>query len=445
MQNGIVYRQINKSYQKDYDLLINSGLYKDLTSRGLLIAHTNESPKNYKLTPDGYQVIMPEKIPFISYPYEWAFSMLKDAALLTLGIQKIALKHGMSLKDASSFNIQFLKGQPVLIDSLSFETYEEGLPWIAYKQFVEHFLCPLALMSMVDIRLNRLMSVFLDGIPVDLTSQMLPTRSKLNLSLLFHIHAHASSQKKNSDKKLGSKLQERKFSKRALLGLLDNLEGAVKSLKWVPVGTQWEDYYEEDKNNYKSESLRHKAQLVEEYIKFSKPQSVWDMGANTGIFSRIAASKKGTEVISFDIDYGALEKHYLKIKESEIKNILPIFSDFTNPTPDTGWENEERDSLIKRGPADMIMALAFIHHLAIPHNLPFSYIASGFAKIGKNLIVEFIDKKDSQVQILLANRKDIFSNYTKEDFEQEFKKYFKILKATPIKNTKRTLYLMERK
>lgn len=410
-----------------------------------MIQHTEDLPVGYKLTKDGWKIIKPELIPFISYPYEWAFSMLKDAALLTLKIQKIALGYGMSLKDASAYNIQFLEGQPVLIDSLSFEKYDEGKPWIAYKQFVEHFLCPLSLMSAVDVRSNRLMSVFLDGIPVDLTSSMLPVRSKLNLSLLFHIHAHASSQKKNSNKQLGKKLQERSFSKRALLGLLDNLEGAVKSLKWAPSGTQWEDYYEEEKNNYKSESLKHKATLVEEYLKFAKPKTIWDMGANTGFFSKIAAKQKGAQVISFDIDFGALEKNYYDMRQSATKNLLPLFSDFTNPTPAVGWENEERESLLNRGPADAVLALALTHHLAISHNLPFAHIASGFAKAGKYLIVEYVDKKDSQVQILLANRKDIFTHYTQTDFEQEFEKYFKIKKATPIRGSKRILYLMERK
>lgn len=443
-EGSILYRQINKIYQKDYELLNSSGLYKKLTDNALLIGHKEASPKDYKIPLDGFLVIKPEMIPFISYPYEWAFSMLKDAALLTLQIQKISLEHNMSLKDASAFNIQFLKGKPILIDSLSFEKYDEGKPWIAYKQFVEHFLAPLALMSMVDVRSGRLLSVFLDGIPVDMASSMLPLKSKFNINLLFHIHAHASSQKKNSDKKLGGKLQERSFSKRSLLGMIDNLEGVIKNLKWSPSGTQWEDYYEEEKNNYKSESLRHKATLVEEYIKITKPKLVWDMGANTGFFSNIAA-QKGINVISFDVDFGALEKNYYDVKSSARENILPLFSDFTNPTPSVGWENEERESLRQRGPADTVLALALTHHLAITHNLPFGHISSGFAKVGKHLIVEYVDKLDSQVQILLANRKDIFTHYTQKDFEDSFKEFFIIKKATPIKGTKRILYLMERK
>lgn len=439
--NGSVYRQINTYYQDDYELLKKSGLYDKLVSLQYLIPHTEEAPSGYTPSSDAWKVIKPTKLPFISYPYEWCFSMVKDAALLTLSIQKLALKHNMSLKDASAFNIQFFNGKPILIDTLSFEAYEEGKPWVAYKQFVEHFLSPLCLMSYVDVRLNRLSSVFLDGIPVDVVSSMLPFRTRLNLSLLIHIYAHASSKKKFSDKKLSTQEKSKVFSRRSLLGLIDNLEGTVKKLRWSPAGTQWAEYYEKDNNNYESESLKHKADLTEKFLKSVKPATVWDLGANTGVFSSIAA-KNGASVISFDIDYGALEKHYHTIVEKKEKRVLPLFLDLTNPTPALGWAHEERESLLKRAPADTILALAVIHHLAISHNIPFSYLASLFSKLGKTLIVEFVDKQDSQVQKLLANRKDIFPNYTQDDFENTFKEFFTIQEAVPIQGSKRVLYLM---
>lgn len=439
-EQGNVLRQVNAVYKNDYDLLMSSGLYEELVKDKLLIPHVETNKKRE----GAYKVLQPEKLSFISYPYEWAFSMLKDAALLTLEIQKHAIAHGMSLKDASAFNIQFVNARPTLIDTLSFEKYEEGKPWIAYKQFVEHFLVPLALMAYVDVRLVRLSQVFLDGIPVDLAASMLPFKTRFKPGLLFHVYAHAATSKKYSDKKLDSKAKSRKVGKRALLGIIDSLEGSIKKLTWNPAGTQWEDYYEEDKNNYKEEAMAHKAKLVETYLKKINAKKVWDMGANTGFFSRIAV-KTGAEVVSFDIDFGAIEKNYRHIKRNEEKNVLPLFSDLTNPTPNVGWELSERDSLFERGPADCVLALAFIHHLAIPHNLPFSYLAEGFSQMGKYLIVEYIEKDDSQVQILLSNRKDIFDLYTKTDFEEAFGKHFKILEKTSIKNSLRTLYLMERK
>lgn len=421
---------------------MSSGLYKSLVSKKYLIEH--EEVKSEKPSENGWKVIKPKKIPFISYPYEWTFSMLKDAALLTLEVEKIAVEHGMSLKDASAFNVQFLEGAPILIDTLSFERYEEGKPWVAYKQFVEHFLSPLNLMAMLDIRLGRLSSVFIDGIPVELTSKLLPFRSRLNLNLLIHIHAHAASKNRFSDKKLGKRVMSKRFSKRALLGLVDSLEGSIKKLKWNPKGTQWEDYYEEDKNNYKSEAFKHKADLVKKFIKTAKAKSVWDLGANTGYFSRVIISEV-SEVISFDSDYGALERNYHEIRKNGEKKILPLFSDLTNPSTSLGWADEERDSLFERGPADAVLALALIHHLAISNNVPFSHLASFFAKTGNFLIVEFIEKDDSQVQKLLANREDIFFDYNKKSFEKAFEEFFKIKEAVAIKNSERTLYLMERK
>ncbi|MDP3758755.1 MAG: SAM-dependent methyltransferase, partial [Candidatus Daviesbacteria bacterium] len=276
---GVIFRQVNKSYRQNYDLLIKSGLFNKLVALGYLIEH--KKVKSPEKSPNAYITIQPKKIPFISYPYEWCFSMLKDAGLLILEIQKIAMEYNMSLKDASAFNIQFLEGKPILIDTLSFERYEEGQPWIAYKQFVEHFLAPLSLMSMKDARLNRLTSIFLDGIPTDLASALLPFRSRFKPSLLFHIHAHSASQKKYSEKAVANQ-QMKSFGRRAFLGLLDNLESAVKGLSWNPKDTQWADYYGEGGHNYTDSMLKQKAEVVRKFVKLTKPEIVCDMGANTG-------------------------------------------------------------------------------------------------------------------------------------------------------------------
>lgn len=440
-QNGIYYRQINHIYKKDYEKLMNSGLYEALVSEGLLNPH-----EEVKVKGDGneWKVIKGRQIPFISYYYEWAFGMLKDAALATLQIQKIALDHGMSLKDASAFNIQFVEGKPVLIDTLSFETYNEGKPWIAYEQFVQNFLIPLYIMAKVDVKLGRLTSIFINGVPLDIAAKMLPFKSRFDLSLAFHVFAHASAQKKYADKKLTAETKSRSFTQNALRGLIDNLEGSVKKVKWEPVGTQWADYYEEDKNNYKNESFKHKLELVETYLKQIKPKTVWDIGANTGIFSKVAASL-GADTIAFDIDYGAIERNYQEIVKKEGNGkILPLFFDMATPTPAVGWENLERQSVFERGPADCVLALAVIHHLNITFKAPFEYQAQAFAKLGEHLIVEFVDRTDSQVQLLVTNRDDILENFTKENFEKAFKQYFSIVSETKIKGSLRTLYLMKR-
>lgn len=441
-KNDSLYRQINKLYKEDFDYLLKSGLYKELVHQGLLIPH-EEVSNTLAQTESAYKVIKPTKIPFISYPYEWAFSQLKDAALTTLKIQKIALEHNMSLKDASAFNIQFFEGKPILIDTLSFEKYKEGEPWVAYKQFCQHFLAPLALMSYTDVHLNKLSQLYIDGIPLDLTAKLLPLRTKLKPSLLIHIHLHAASQKRYADKEVKKESIKRKFSKQSFLGIVDSLEGAIKNLSWKPKGTEWGDYYPAN-NNYLSDSLKYKAKLVEKYITEVKSKSVWDFGANTGLFSRIASDKE-IPTISFDIDPAAVEQSYITVVDKNEKDILPLVIDLTNPSPAIGWTNQERDSFLSRGPTDTILALALVHHLAISNNVPLEELAKFFLSVCNSLIIEFVPKEDSQVKKLLTFREDIFPNYTEKGFETAFGNYFSIKNKSNVKGSKRTLYLMIKK
>jgi len=438
-KNDFLYRQINIEYKDNYNLLMKSGLYDALVKNKLLIAHKEINEQEIE-NKNVYKIIQPELINFISYPYEWCFSQLKDSALATLAIQKKSLEFGMSLKDASSYNIQLKDGKPLLIDTLSFEKYQEGKPWIAYKQFCEHFLAPLALMSYKDVQLNRLLQIYLDGIPLDLANSLLPTKAYYKLSLLSHIKFHSKSQKHFSDKKIN--INKHKMSRLAIKGLIDNLESSIKNLKWKPSDTEWADYYEE--TNYSKASTQNKKQIVDKFLENIKPKNLWDLGANTGIFSQISADK-GISTISFDLDPAVVEKNYLRCIKIGEKNILPLIIDITNPSPAIGWENKERLSLIERGPADAVLALAILHHLAISNNLPFDKIAHFFNKICNYLIIEFIPKDDSQIQKLLLNREDVFPNYTKQNFEHEFSKYFIIKKSFKIKDSKRILYLMQKK
>ena len=437
--DGSIYRQVNIIYKENYDHLIDSGLYERLVDSGLLISH-DEAGTDYAKTDRAYRILKPDLIQFISYPYEWCFSQLKDAALTTLQIQKTALEFGMSLKDSSVYNIQFMKGKPVFIDTLSFEKYREGQTWVAYRQFCQHFLAPLALMSYRDIRLNQLFRVQIDGIPLDLANSLLPFRTRFRFSLFSHIHLHAKSQKHFADKAVNKSGHQ--ISLRAFRGLVDNLESAVKKLKWQPKGTEWANYYED--TNYSPDALHQKKQLISEFLDKISPKMVWDLGANTGLFSRIA-SRKGIFTISFDIDPAAVEKNYLECKKNDETNILPLLLDLTNPSPNIGWQNQERMSILKRGPTDTVLALALIHHLAISNNLPFERIADFFSKICHWLVIEFVPKSDSQVKRLLSTREDVFPDYTQQAFEGTFSKCFTIQSSVKIKDTERILYLMQRR
>jgi len=434
-----LYRQVNIAYKKNYDLLMGSGLYETLVDDGLLIPHEETGIEGPVL--DGaYKIIKPEPLPFVSYPYEWCFSQLKDAALATLEIQRRSLDLGMSLKDCSAYNMQFRRGRPALIDTLSFEEYRQGQPWVAYRQFCQHFLAPLALMSCRDIRLSQLLRVYIDGIPLDLASSLLPFGTRMAFPLLTHIHLHAKAQEHFCGRAV--KNAQGRIGRLSFMGLVDSLESAVRRLKWDPKDTEWSDYYED--TNYSPEGLQHKRQVVSSFLSKSSPKTIWDLGANVGMFSRIAAGK-GISVVSFDIDPAAVEKNYLKcIKESE-GNILPLVLDLVNPSPAIGWDNMERMSLFERGPADMVFSLALVHHLAISNNLPFNKIADSFSRMCSSLIIEFVPKEDSQAQRLLASREDIFCGYNQQTFEREFGKYFAIQDSVEVKDSKRVLYLMVNK
>ena len=436
-RNGILYRQINRAYEKDYARLMDSGLYEKLVKAGLLIPHV-EADQPAAESDAAFKVIQPERAPFISYPYEWSFSQLKDAALATLSIQKRALKLNMSLKDASAYNIQFVRGKATLIDTLSFEIYKEGQPWVAYRQFCQHFLVPLALMSQCDIRLSQLLRVYIDGVPLDLASRLLPAKTKFNFGLLTHIHIHAGAQKRYSDKAVKPRVGS--VSRQAMTGLIESLESTVRKLTWKPAGTEWGDYYEN--TNYTGGAFEHKKKLVREWSAEKKPNLVWDLGGNTGVFSR-EASLSGAFTVSFDIDPAAVEQNYRTVQSKKEGNILPLVLDLTNPSPALGWNNSERDSFGGRGPADMALALAVIHHLAISNNVPLGQVADFFAANCKWLVIEFVPKSDSQVEKLLASREDIFPNYTREGFEKAFSARFKIHKSESVRDSERTLYLME--
>ncbi len=432
-----IFRVVNHSYQANYDLLM-SKLYPALTKAGLLIPHTEvgfDVTKNI----NQYKLLQAEKIPFISYPYEWSFSQYQDAALTTLAIQRKALEHGMTLKDASAYNIQFHRGKPIFIDTLSFEKYEEGSPWVAYGQFCRHFLAPLALMSYHDPRMGAMMRDYIDGIPLDLTSGLLPFKSRFRVPLFLHIHLHASSQKRHANSENEAAKNTRKISRAAMMGLIDSLENGIKKLRLKTNKTEWGKYYEE--TILSDDYLAKKQMLVSDLLENINAKLVWDVGANDGTFSRLAAQRAYT--IAFDIDHLAVEYNYLKIKEKKEKNIIPLLLDLTNPSPAIGWNNEERDSVFKREKPDLVLALALVHHLAISNNVPLNKLADFFAQLTSQLIIEFVPKSDPRVRTLLATREDIFPDYTEEGFEAAFSKYFTIKNKQKIEETDRILYLMQ--
>jgi SAM-dependent methyltransferase len=441
---GRLHRWVAAAHAEDFDRFVGSGLYDELVRDGRLVGH-----EEVDLPVDGpppHRILRPELVEFVSYPYEWCFSELKEAALLTLRIARAALAKDMVLRDASAYNVQFRGTKPVFIDTLSFGRYEEGVPWVAYRQFCQHFLAPLAVAALKDVRLLPHLRNHIDGLPLDLAARLLPTAARLRPGLLVHLFLHAGFQERFSetspDTKGARRASNARVTRAGLQGLLESLESAVEGIAWDPKGTEWADYY--DRTNYSDDAMRHKEELVDRLLEKSGAATVWDLGANTGRFARIAAAG-GRRCVAFDVDPAAVERGFLESRAKGDGRVLHLHQDLTSPSPSLGWANEERRSLEDRGPADAVLALGLVHHLAIGNNVPLGYVARYLARLGRSLVVEFIPKSDSQVKRLLSCREDVFPQYDPEGFERAFCEAFVICDREPIRGAERVLYRMERR
>lgn len=433
-RDGVLYRQVNACFEAEWSAIRSSGLLSEWANAGMMVAH-QELPLEHSASEDAIAVLKPQEIPFISYPYEWAFSQLREAALLTLDLMAQALERGFWLRDASAYNVQFNQGRPLLVDTLSLAPYAEGNPWPAYGQFCRHFLAPLALMSRVDLRLGLLLRDHLDGVPLDLASKLLPLSTRLGLGLGVHLHLHARSTRSESPHPGPVKV-----SKQALLGMVSGLASTVRSLRAPADQTTWKDYY--DHTNYSREAFESKKTLVAQFLGDRRRTVIWDLGANTGVFSELAADVADL-VVALDLDPQAVETAWQRGRAEGRTNVLPLLMDFANPSPSLGWAHQERESLVARGPADTVLALALVHHLAIGNNVPLPRVFDWLASLAKEVIVEFVPKEDSQVQRMLRTRSDVFPHYTKEGFESAASSRFVIAEQAPIVGSVRTLYRLE--
>lgn len=439
-RDGVLYREVDTSFADTWDAVVDAGLYEALHARGLLVHH--EVVDTSLGSDRAHAVLRPERLPVISFPYEWAPGQLRDAALLTLEIQSVALEHGMVLRDASAYNVQFRRGRPVFIDTLSFEPWEPGTPWVAYGQFCDHFLAPLALQTKVDHRLRRLLTADLGGVPVDLAAALLPGRTRLRPSLLTHLHLHGRSRANLGEADPDAPRRTATFSRNAMIGLVRGLRKAVEPLTWDGAGTTWVDY-DEAADHYDDAARRAKEQAVRDAVATVAPDLVWDLGANTGRFASLAA-EAGATAVAFDLDAGAVERAWQRVAASPptTGDVVPLVQDLANPSPALGWAHAERPSLADRGPADLVFALALVHHLAIGNNVPLPDVVARLAELGGHLLVEWVPKDDPKVRVLLATRQDVFADYTPEAFDAAVEAAGTVVARTPVPGTGRELVLV---
>jgi hypothetical protein len=435
---GVVKRSILPIYFSQYKALKKSLFFDKLFKAGLLIPHKEISESENEI------IIQPEQIPFITYPYEWSFNQYKEAALLTLKLQKYSLEHGFSLKDASAFNITFHKGKAIFIDTLSFDFYVENTPWRAYKQFVTHFFGPLLLAKYHGAQSLKLMSNFIDGIPVKLLSSMLPPITKLNPFLYSNIHLLAKFEDKHNESYKGVS-KTRFLSKKGQLNIITSLYDYIKKMSFKEF-SEWGNYY--DKINYSDAAFKEKAKIIESWVVSLNVKTLIDIGGNDGTFVRQLQQKLDLALVC-DIDNNAVDFNQKMSKTKNEDYMLPFVLDILNPSPAIGFNNKERQSFIERMQSlspDVTLVLAVIHHMTLSGNVPFDMSARFFASFSKGLIIEFPKREDSWVKRLLDTKgafKAHFDFYNIKDFEDSYLKYFNIVEKSQIKDSHRVMYFLK--
>ena len=411
-----VFRTVTPHGREDYEFVRDSRVLDKLVDRGLLIRATEVERTVLADTGPDDLVLEHPKIPVISYPYEWSFGALKSAALLHLDIQLDVLGSGITLSDASAFNVQFLGNKPVFIDYLSFRRYREGEPWMGHRQFCEQFLNPLILQARLGVPFNMMYRGQPDGIAATHLAPLLKLHHKLSPTVLFHVVLLGRSQKRMDADSI-AKAQTAKvrgLSRDRYRAILLQLRQFVSRLEVVDSKTAWESYA--DDNTYEDAESRAKRSFVERFVTDVRPGVLIDLGCNTGDYSQVALSCGAGYVVGLDSDHGALERAFRRSARND-SNFLPLYQDLGNPTPGLGWNTCERHNLSDRLiRADAVLALAFVHHLAIARNIPLDEVVDSIVNMAPSGMIEFVPKNDPTIQTMLALRQDVFAAYSRENF-----------------------------
>lgn len=434
-----VCRYVNYSYSDIYDHLMQSGLYGLLVEKGYLVQH-EECTVDERNKTGYYRVLIPEKIPFISYPSEWCADQWRTVLQTFLEINNLAIEHGMILKDATPYNFTFYNGRCLFFDTLSFSKYENGQPWLAYRQFCESMLGPFALMCFNDPDWARLLNTSTEGWSLSFISKNLSFKSWFNMTLLVHIHWHSKYSNTAVQKSFNNNTG---FDKQKLTVLWNMLHRSVSMWKIRKGSGTWLSYY--DEGLVSSDYINDKKLKIKKWLSALLPECMIDLGANNGLFS-LMGCLYAKRVIAVELDHDCINQLFQSAREKQITNLVTILADLTQPTPGVGWENKEKESLLKRLKGDMLLAVAVIHHLCISKNVPLPLVAQLFADIStRYAIVEFVPKTDEKVRLLLQNREDVFDDYTEPAFTEAFNCYFNLLEVYECGSSGRKLFLWIKK
>ncbi|MCH8059452.1 MAG: class I SAM-dependent methyltransferase [Proteobacteria bacterium] len=439
-----IFRTVMPMAVDDFNFVRSSGLIDQLVTKGDLVAETVVAKKVLGEQGDDASIVLEHpRLPFISYPYEWSFPALKEAALLHLDVQQAALKKNVTLTDATAYNVQFIGARPIFIDSLSFCQYTDGEYWVGHRQFCEQFINPLLLRSSAGIAHNAWYRGALEGITAEDLSKVLPWRSRLSWNILTNVYLQARLQK--SSFVSGHAIEKAKAKRLPRIGFEQILHGLRRWIsKLEPKADDksvWQDYAQD--NSYAEEEASNKKKFVAEFVNSVQPALLLDVGCNTGDYSALALANGAKLAIGFDFDHGALDYAYRRAVRESL-NFLPLHLDAANPSPSQGWLQSERRGLQERAHGDAVLALALIHHLAIAKNIPLDQLIEWLVGMARHGVIEFVPKSDPMVQRLLQMRDDLFDDYDASNFENVLSAHTRIVKSAQISTSGRTLYWFDR-
>lgn len=445
LQNGRVFRTVSASAAADFEFARrNEALNRHVAAGGVI--ETREVAANDADAPRAAaaHIVEHPRLPFISYPYEWSFSLLKAAALHHLDLQLSVLNSGVALSDATAYNVQFVGPRPIFIDPLSFTAYRDGDYWKAHRQFCEQFLNPLLMHAILGVPHNDWFRGSLEGVSTPMMARLIPPHRRLSWNVYSQVILPAQLQTGSNSLEQASATAARPLPKTAYIGMLTGLRGWIAKMR--PKGADksvWADYA--TNNSYVQGEYEAKKRFIADYAAATKPKMLWDFGCNTGKYSEIALNNGAASVVGFDFDHGALEGAYARAVERKL-DFLPLFQDASNPSPGQGWSSEERASLMRRTHGvEGLVALAFIHHIAIGRNVPLDRVVDWLVRLAPTGVIEFVPKGDPMVQRLLALREDIFPDYTIEAFKEHILGHARITKEETITDAGRVLIAYDRR
>jgi len=433
-----VRRVLSAEGLTDFEALRASGLLDDprLVRTELLV----DAAAPALLETSAAAVLRHERVPFISYPYEWTYSMLRDAALLQLGLLEDALDRQLMLKDASPYNVQFWGSEPRFIDIGSFERLRESELWVGYRQFCMLFLYPLLLQATKGLDLQPPLRGSLEGISPTQMRAMMSLRDRLRRGYLTHVflHARLDGREGPDRQRMSARLDRPGLGRQIIRANVRKMRRMVERMHWDPPHTVWTEY--DDHNTYSATDVTWKETFVRHAVVATRPRLVWDLGANTGRHSRVAA-KTAPCVVAMDSDHATVERLYRDLRAEGDRRVLPLVVDLSNPSPRLGWRNEERLALLDRGRPDVVLALAVVHHLTIAANVPLRDVVRWLGELGGALVVEFPTREDPMVQKLLrGKRPGLHTDYDVELFERHLDEHFDVRRRVVLSSGTRVLY-----